>query len=85
MKNKENKKVDEKKTLKHAVAFTFHNATNIRFSIGKKIYEYINTVYDHSPANGSNTVAILYDYDKTRYMAVDVDHERIGSKEITIL
>lgn len=27
----------------------------------------------------------LYDYNKARYMAVDVDHERIGSKEITIL
>lgn len=29
--------------------------------------------------------AVLHDYNKTRYMAVDVDHERIGSKEITIL
>lgn len=79
------KKVNEEKTLKHAVAFTFHNATNVRFSIGNKIYEYINTVYDHKSMNGANTVAVLYDYNKTRYMAVDVDHERIGSKEITIL
>lgn len=64
---------------------TFHNATNVRFSIDNKIYEYINTVYDHKSMNGANTVAVLYDYSKTRYMAVDVDHERIGSKEITIL
>lgn len=81
----EKKKVDERKTLRHAVAFTFHNTTNVRFSIGKKIYEYINTVYDRNSMNGTNTVAILYDYNNTRYMAVDVDHERIGSKEITIL
>jgi hypothetical protein len=79
------KKVNEEKTLKHAVAFTFHNATNVRFSIDNKIYEYINTVHDHKSMNGANTVAVLYDYNKTRYMAVDVDHERIGSKEITIL
>ena len=30
-------------------------------------------------------MAVLYDYNKTRYMAVDVDHERNGNKEITIL
>lgn len=47
--------------------------------------ELINTVYDHESMNGANTVAVLYDYSKTRYMAVDVDHDRIGSKEITIL
>lgn len=42
-------------------------------------------MYDHESMNGANTVAVLYDYSKTRYMAVDVDHDRIGSKEITIL
>lgn len=79
------KKVDEKKTLRYAVAFIFCNTTNVNFSIGNKIYDYINTVYDHESMNGANTVAVLYDYSKTRYMAVDVDHDRIGSKEITIL
>lgn len=74
-------KVNEGKTLKHAVAFTFHNATNVRFSIDNKIYEYI----DNEAVNGANTVAVLYDYSKTRYIAVDVDHDPIGSKEITIL
>ena len=79
------KKVNEGKTLKHAVAFTFRNDTNVRFSMDNKIYEYIDTVYDHESVNGANTVVVLYDYSKTRYMAVDVDHDRIGSKEITIL
>lgn len=45
------KKVDEKKTLKHAVSFIFYNTTNVRFMIKDRLYEYINTVYDHDMMN----------------------------------
>lgn len=79
------KKVNEGKTLEHAVAFTFHDATSVRFSIDNKIHECINTVHDHESMNGASTVAVSHDHGETRYMAVDVDHDRIGSKEITIL
>lgn len=79
------KKVDEKKTLKHAVSFIFYNTTNVRFMIKDRLHEYINTVYDHDMMDGANTIAVLHDLKYMKYMAVDVDHERIGSKEITIL
>lgn len=79
------KKVDEKKTLEHAVSFIFYNTTNVQFSIGNKIHEYINTVYDHNFVDGANTVAVLHDYKNMKYIAVAVDREPIGNKEITIL
>lgn len=79
------KKVDEKKTLRYAVAFIFCNTTNVNFSIGNKIYDYINTVYDHNSINGANTIAVLYDYNCMKYIAVNVDKDPMGNKEITIL
>lgn len=75
------KKVDEKKTLKHAVSFIFYNTTNVRFMIKDRLYEYINTVYDHDMMDGANTIAVLY----MKYIAVNVDKDPIGNKEITIL
>ena len=79
------KKVDDKNTLKYAVAFIFHNTTNVKFSIGNKIYEFINTVYDHYSMDGANTIAVLYDYNCMKYIAVNVDKDPMGNKEITIL
>lgn len=79
------KKVDEKKTLRYAVAFIFCNTTNVKFSISNKIYEYINTVYDHNSMNGPNAIAVLYDYKYMKYIAVNVDKSPVGNKEITIL
>ena len=39
------KKVDEKKTLKYAVAFYFCTSGKINFMLGNKMYQHINTVY----------------------------------------
>lgn len=79
------KKVDDKKTLKYAVAFVLSNTTNVKFSIGNRIYEYINTVYDHNSMDGVNTIAVLYDYKNLKYIAVTVDKDPMGNKEIAIL
>ena len=79
------KKVDEKKTLKYAVAFIFYNTTNVIFMIKDRLYEYINTVYDHDMMNGANTIAVLHDLKYMKYIAVNVDKDPIGNKEITIL
>ena len=40
------KKIDEKKTLKYAVAFYFCTSGKVNFMLGKKMYQHINTVYD---------------------------------------
>ena len=40
------KKIDEKKTLKYAVAFYFCTSGKINFMLGNKMYQHINTVYD---------------------------------------
>ena len=37
------KKVDEKKTLKYAVAFYFCTSGKINFMLGNKMYQHINT------------------------------------------
>ena len=39
------KKIDEKKTLKYAVAFYFCTSGKINFMLGNKMYQHINTVY----------------------------------------
>mgnify|MGYP007123133301 CR=1 FL=1 len=38
------KKIDEKKTLKYAVAFYFCTSGKINFMLGNKMYQHINTV-----------------------------------------
>lgn len=67
------KKVEEKKTLKYAVSFIFYNTTNVRFMIKDRLHEYINTI------------AVLHDLKYMKYIAVNVDKDPIGNKEITIL
>ena len=50
------KKVDEKKTLKYAVAFYFCTSGKINFMLGNKMYQHINTVYDQrEDGRGFNT------------------------------
>ena len=40
------KKIDEKNTLKYAVAFYFCTLGKINFMLGNKMYQHIDTVYD---------------------------------------
>ena len=77
------KTTDYKKTLAYATAFTFTTSGIINFYMGKKMYQYVNTVYDaRQDGRGFNTVVVLYDYRAQQYIALNVDDEKIGSKEI---
>jgi hypothetical protein len=79
------KKIDEKKTLKYAVAFHFCTTGKINFLLGKKMYQHINTVYDQrEDGRGFNTIEVVYNYRLMKYEALNVDSE-IGNKEIIIL
>lgn len=78
-------KIDEKKTLKYAVAFYFCTSGKINFMLGNKMYQHINTVYDQrEDGRGFNTCEIVYNYKAQKYEVLNVDTE-IGNKEITIL
>lgn len=79
------KKIDEKKTLKYAVAFYFCTSGKVNFMLGKKMYQHIDTVYDQrEDGRGFNTCEIVYNYKAQKYEVLNVDTE-IGNKEITIL
>ena len=79
------KKIDEKKTLKYAVAFYFCTSGKINFMLGNKMYQHINTVYDQrEDGRGFNTCEVVYNYKVQKYEVLNVDSE-IGNKEITIL
>lgn len=80
------KKIDEKKTLKYAVAFYFCNSGKINFLLGSKMYQHIDTVYDErEDGRGCNTIEVAYDYKAMKYVALCVSDEKIGDREITIL
>ena len=82
---KATKKIDEKKTLKYAVAFYFRTSGKINFMLGNKRYQHIDTVYDQrEDGRGFNTCEVVYNYKAQRYEVLNVDTE-IGNKEITIL
>ena len=82
---KATKKIDEKKTLKYAVAFYFCTSGKINFMLGNKMYQHINTVYDQrEDGRGFNTCEVVYNYKVQKYEVLNVDTE-IGNKEITIL
>ena len=82
---KATKKIDEKKTLKYAVAFYFCTSGKINFMLGNKMYQHINTVYDQrEDGRGFNTCEVVYNYKAQKYEVLNVDTE-IGNKEITIL
>ena len=79
------KKIDEKKTLKYAVAFYFCTLGKINFMLGNKMYQHINTVYDQrEDGRGFNTCEVVYNYKAQKYEVLNVDTE-IGNKEIQIL
>ena len=79
------KKVDEKKTLKYAVAFYFCTSGKINFMLGNKMYQHIDTVYDQrEDGRGFNTCEVVYNYKAQKYEVLNVDTE-IGNKEITVL
>lgn len=78
-------KIDEKKTLKYAVAFHFCTTGKINFLMKKKMYQHIDTVYDQrEDGRGFNTIEIVYNYKLMKYEALNVD-EKIGNEEIVIL
>lgn len=79
------KKIDEKKTLKYAVAFYFCTSGKINFMLGNKMYQHINTVYDQrEDGRGFNTCEVVYNYKAQKYEVLNVSTE-IGNKEIRIL
>ena len=79
------KKIDEKKTLKYAVAFYFCTSGKVNFMLGNKMYQHINTVYDQrEDGRGFNTCEVVYNYKAQKYEVLNVDTE-IGNKEITVL
>lgn len=78
--------IDTKKTLAYAVAFIFTTSGIINFTMGKKTYQYVNTVYDaRQDGRGFNTVVVLYDYRAQQYIALNVDDEKVGNKEIAFV
>lgn len=71
---------DRKKTLAYAVNFIFDKPCN--FMMGKKMYKYINTVWDTLEDESSTAIAILFDYSKGQYISLCVDDAKIGSRQI---
>ena len=79
------KKIDEKKTLKYAVAFYFCGSGKVDFMLGNKMYQHIDTVYDQrEDGRGFNTCEVVYNYSAQRYEVFNVD-STVGDKEISIL
>lgn len=77
--------LDEKKTLRYALAFLISEKENVDFIIGKKKYQHIQTIYDMRQDNfGTNTVCIIYNYSSMKYEALNMN-DKIGDKIITIL
>lgn len=79
------KVIDEKKRFSYLVTFNLFNQTNVKIMVGNKIYEYVNTIIDYNAANGCSTIAVLYDFKAQKYIAINIQDEKINSKECTIL
>lgn len=79
------KAIDEKKKFSYVVTFNLFNQTNVKIAVGNKIYEFVNVVNDYNTNNGCNIIAILYDLKSQKYVAVNIQDEKINSKECTIL
>lgn len=67
------------------VTFNLFRQTNVKISVGDKIYEFVNVVNDYHTANGCNTIAVLYDLKSLKYIAVNIQDEKINSKECVII
>lgn len=79
------KVIDEKKKFSYVVTFDLFRQTNVKIMVGNNIYEYVNTINDYNSANGCNTIAVLYDLKSLKYIAVDIQDEKINSKECVII
>lgn len=79
------KVIDEKKRFSYLVTFNLFNQTNVKIAVGNKIYEFVNVINDYNTANGYKTIAVLYDFKSQKYVAVDIQDEKINSKECTVL
>lgn len=45
----------------------------------------MNTIIDYNAANGRNAIAVLYDLKSQKYVAVNIQDEKINSKECVII
>lgn len=79
------KVIDEKKRFSYVVTFGLFDQTNVKIMVGNHIYEYVNTIIDYNAANGRNTIAVLYDLKSQKYVAVNIQDEKINSKECVII
>lgn len=79
------KVIDEKKKFSYVVTFDLFRQTNVKISVGNKIYEFVNVVNDYYTANGCNTIAVLYDLKSQKYVAVNIQDEKFNSKECVII
>lgn len=77
--------IDEKKRFSYVVTFYLFEQTNVKISVGNKIYEFVNVVTDFNTANRCNTIAVLYDLKNQKYVAVDIQDKKINSKECTVI
>lgn len=78
---------DNKKTLAYAVNFIFeNNMTQVQnFKMGSKMYKFVNSVSNIVPEGWTETIAVVYDYEKQQYMALNIDDEKIGSKKVVLM
>lgn len=79
------KVIDEKKRFSYVVTFYLFERTNVKISVGNKIYEFVNVVTDYNTANRCNTIAVLYDLKNQKYVAVNIQDKKINSKECTVI
>lgn len=79
------KVIDEKKKFSYVVTFNLFGQTNVKISVGNKIYEFVNVVTDYNTANGCNTIAVLYDLKSLKYIAVNIRDEKFNSKECVVI
>lgn len=76
-----------KNTLAYNVTFNFVGNCRVQFMINKtkRMYEYIQTVYDRNTINGSNAIAVCYDAKLQKYVCFNIDDPKVGEQEITII
>lgn len=85
LKDTATKVIDEKKKSSYVVTFDLFRQTNVKIMVGNNIYEYVNTINDYNAANGCNTIAVPYDFKAQKYIAVNIQDEKINSKECVVI
>lgn len=77
---------DSKNTLGYASAFIFDKDYQQNFMMGKNVYQFVNTVYDRREVDGGyNTIVVVYDFKKMKYVALDLSDTKLRDKEIIML